>query len=78
MSKARIMIVEDEIIVAEDLKEGLQNLGYSITSVARSGEMAIEMVEKDRPDMVLMDIVLKGKMDGIETAKQFRSRFDKA
>jgi PAS domain S-box-containing protein len=51
-------------------------MGYAVTSVVRSGEMAIKMVEKDRPDLVLMDIVLKGKMDGIETAKQFRSLFD--
>jgi PAS domain S-box-containing protein len=76
MSEARIMIVEDERVVAEDIKEGLQNMGYAVTSVARSGEMAIKMAEKDRPDLVLMDIVLKGKMDGFETAKQFRSRFD--
>jgi len=76
MSEARIMIVEDERIVAEDIKEGLENMGYAVTSVAKSGEMAIKMVEKDRPDLVLMDIVLKGKMDGIETAKLFRSRFD--
>jgi CheY-like chemotaxis protein len=76
MSEARIMIVEDERIVAEDIKEGLQNMGYAVTSVAKSGEMAIKMAENDRPDLVLMDIVLKGKMDGIETAKHFRSRFD--
>jgi len=76
MAEARIMIVEDERIVAEDIKEGLQNMGYAVTSIAKSGEMAIRMAEKDRPDLVLMDIVLKGKMDGIETAKQFRSRFD--
>lgn len=76
MSEARIMIVEDERIVAEDIKEGLENMGYAVTSVAKSGEIAIKMAEKDRPDLVLMDIVLKGKMDGIETAKQFRSRFD--
>ena len=76
MSEARIMIVEDERIVAEDIKEDLQNMGYAVTSVAKSGEMAIKMAENDRPDLVLMDIVLKGKMDGIETAKHFRSRFD--
>ena len=76
MSEARIMIVEDERIVAEDIKESLENMGYAVTPLARSGEMAIKMVEKYRPDLVLMDIVLKGKMDGIETAKQFRSRFD--
>lgn len=76
MSEARIMIVEDERIVAEDIKEGLENMGYAVTSVAKSGEMAIKMAKENRPDLVLMDIVLKGKMDGIETAKQFRFCFD--
>ncbi len=76
MPEAKILIVEDERIVAEDVKEGLQGLGYSVNQVARSGKMAIKMVEENRPDLVLMDIVLKGKMDGIETAEQIRSRFN--
>lgn len=70
------MIVEDERIVAEDIKESLQTQGYTVTSVARSGKMAIKMVEENMPDLVLMDIVLKDKMDGIETASQIRSRFN--
>lgn len=76
MSEARIMVVEDERIVAEDIKESLQSMGYTVASVARSGKMAIKMVEENRPDLVLMDIVLKEKMDGIEAAKQIRSRFN--
>jgi two-component system cell cycle sensor histidine kinase/response regulator CckA len=76
MSKARILVVEDERIVAEDIKEGLQSMGYAVSSVARSGKMVIKMVKENRPDLVLMDILLKDKMDGIETAEQIRSRFD--
>ncbi len=76
MPEARVLIVEDERIVAEDIKESLQSMGYTVTSVARSGKMAIKMVEENRPDLVLMDIVLKDKMDGIETAKQIRSLFN--
>ncbi len=76
MSDARILVVEDERIVAEDIKESLQTMGYIVASVARSGKMAIKMVEENKPDLVLMDIVLKDKMDGIETAKEIRSRFN--
>lgn len=76
MSEAKILVVEDERIVAEDIKEGLQSMGYTVTSVVRSGKMAIKMVEDNRPDLVLMDIVLKDKMDGIETAKQIRARYN--
>ncbi len=70
------MIVEDEWTVAEDIKISLQNLGYTISSVMSSGKEAIQKAEEDRPDLVLMDIVLQGEMDGIEAANQIRSRFN--
>ena len=70
------MIVEDEWTVAEDIKISLQNLGYTISSVTSSGKEAIQKAEEDRPDLVLMDIVLQGEMDGIEAANQIRSRFN--
>jgi CheY-like chemotaxis protein len=70
------MIVEDEWTVAEDIKISLQNLGYAISSVTSSGKEAIQKAEEDRPDLVLMDIVLQGEMDGIEAANQIRSRFN--
>ncbi|MBU7018447.1 MAG: PAS domain S-box protein [Theionarchaea archaeon] len=72
---AEILIVEDERIVAEDIKQRLKNLGYS-SSVASSGEGAIQKAEKDTLDLVLMDIVLGGKIDGIETAQTLHSQFD--
>ena len=76
MPEIKILIVEDEAIVAEDIRNSLQGLGYTISAVVSSGEEAITKIEEDRPDLVLMDIVLKGDMDGIEAASQIHSRFN--
>jgi len=76
MVQTRILVVEDEVIVADDIRRSLQNLGYDVTSIASSGELAIKKVEENTPDLVLMDIMLRGKMDGIEAASQIKSRFD--
>jgi len=76
MTKKQILIVEDESIVAEHIRRSLQNMGYSVPSVASSGMKAIKEVEDKNPDLVLMDIVLDGEMDGIETANILRSRFN--
>jgi len=76
MAKSNIMIVEDEWITADDLSMSLQSLGYTVTSMVSSGEEAIKKAEGDRPDLVLMDIVLKGEMDGIEAASQIRSCYN--
>jgi DNA-binding NtrC family response regulator len=71
-SQASILIVEDEQIVAIDIQTQLEDLGYRVSGTAISGEQACRMVERDQPDLVLMDINLDGPLDGIETAKQFR------
>lgn len=76
MAKARIMIVEDESIVVIDLKATLRDLGYEIAAVASTGEKAILKAGETRPDLVLMDIRLKGEMDGIQAAEQIKDRFD--
>lgn len=76
MAKAQILIVEDDGAVALDIKICLKNLGYAVPSMVSSGEAAIEKVKIDNPDLVLMDIMLKGEMDGIETAGKIRSEFD--
>jgi len=76
MSKAKIMIVEDEWTVAEEIKMVLQSFGYTVTSMSSSGEEAIQNAEKDKPDLVLMDIVLEGEMDGIQAANEIRSCFN--
>jgi PAS domain S-box-containing protein len=69
----RILIVEDESIVAEDIQRSLENMGYSILSIVSSGEEAIEKVKENEPDLVLMDIMLDGEMDGIEAADMIHS-----
>ncbi|MCL1472959.1 hybrid sensor histidine kinase/response regulator [Argonema antarcticum] len=63
-----IMVVEDEIIIAMDIKERLKKLGYTVPAIVASGEKAIQKAEEIQPDLVLMDIMLKGAMDGVEAA----------
>ncbi len=75
MAKARILIVEDESIIATDIERSLQNLGYEVAAKVVLGEQAISRVEADNIDLVLMDIMLKTEMDGIEAAEQIRFRF---
>lgn len=70
----RILVVEDEAVVAMDIEQTLKDLGYSV-SVAHSGEEALEQAEAVRPELVLMDILLGEGPDGIETANQIRRRF---
>jgi PAS domain S-box-containing protein len=64
----RIFIVEDEAIVADDLQQTLTGLGYQVAGRAKSGEAALEKIREHHPDLVLMDIHLAGRMDGIDTA----------
>jgi DNA-binding LytR/AlgR family response regulator len=68
-SNYKILIVEDEILVATDIQESLESLGYTVQGVVDTGLKAIEAVEKHLPDLILMDINLKGEMTGIEAAK---------
>jgi len=76
MEKAKILIVEDEVIIALQLESQMQSLGYEVTSVVNTGEKAIEKAETDKPDLILMDIRIKGEMDGIETAEVIRNKFN--
>ena len=76
MAKKRIMVVEDEGITAMNIERGLNEIGYTVTSIVMSGKDAVEKAAEEKPDLVLMDIILKGKMDGIEAAEKIRSRFD--
>jgi PAS domain S-box-containing protein len=76
MLKTRILVVEDEAIVAEDIGRSLLNLGYAVASKASSGKEAIKKAQETNPGLVLMDIVLQGEMDGIETANQIKTLFD--
>ena len=76
MATQQIMVVEDESIISKDIQHTLRNLGYGIAAVAFSGKEAIEKAKETRPDLVLMDIVLKGEIDGIETAEQIHAQSD--
>lgn len=76
METARILIVEDEAIVAMVIKKRLLSLGYVVSGVAASGDEAITRVEGTYPDLVLMDILLKGDMDGIEAGGIIQERFN--
>lgn len=71
-----ILIVEDEAITALDIKRKLEYWGYNVSKIVHSGTDAIEAVRELRPDLILMDIVLKGELDGIETAKKIKSHSD--
>ncbi len=68
MTKKRILIVEDQGITALDEEQIMRGLGYEVTGIAMTGEAAVEQAGRDRPDLVLMDIILAGEMDGRESA----------
>ncbi len=76
MANTRILVVEDESIVALDIQARLRRLGYAAVGAASSGEEAVSKAQQLQPDLVLMDIKLDGGMDGIEAASQIRSRFN--
>ncbi|MCK4312778.1 MAG: response regulator, partial [Candidatus Cloacimonetes bacterium] len=75
MDNKRILIVEDERIVAEDIKRTLVNYNYEVCSILSYGEEAVIEVKELLPDLILMDIMLDGEMDGIEAAKKIYKEF---
>ncbi len=76
MSTVKILVVEDESIVAHDLKNSVESLGYEVPAIAASGEEAVQKALELSPDLVLMDIMLKGEMDGIEAVARIRQKID--
>ena len=64
-----ILVVEDDIIICEDIRNSIQRLGFQQVRVVTSGEEAIESVRREKPDIVFMDIVLRGELNGIDTAE---------
>jgi len=74
VSRNKIMVVEDEFIVARDLQSLLEGLNYEVTSLNSTGEEAVRAALAERPDLVLMDIVLAGKMDGVQAAEAIRAQ----
>jgi len=73
--RKKIFITEDEFIVSRNLQIKLEHLGYEVTGTASTGEMAIQQIRENQPDLVLMDIMLNGEMDGIDAAKIIRKEF---
>jgi len=76
MDKAKILVVEDEPKISDILRELLINLGYDIAATTSSGEDAIRKVGETQPDLVLMDIRLKGDMDGVDAAEHIHAHFN--
>lgn len=75
MSTSNIFVVEDESIIALDIKNSLRKSGYKVSGMATSATEALKKIAEVRPDLVLMDIQLRGEMDGVETAEQVRTQF---
>lgn len=76
MSKYNLLIVEDEFVIASLIQNQLEKLGHNVVGIADSGKIAIEMVKSKHPDLILMDIVIKGDLDGIDTVAKIHSFFD--
>ena len=76
MSKTRILVVEDESIVAKDIQRTLEKLGYEVPSTASSAESAFQKLEEVEPDLVFLDIKLKGEQDGVHIAEHIKDRYD--
>ncbi len=73
MSKSKIMIVEDESIIAEDLADSLRTMGYAVVDIVSSGEEAILIAAEKQPNLILMDVMLQGEIDGVTAAEQIQS-----
>lgn len=74
--KLKILLVEDEVITASALKMGLEQLGYQTCPLATRGDLAISLAKAEKPDVILMDVNLPGKMNGIEAAEKILSFFE--
>jgi PAS domain S-box-containing protein/putative nucleotidyltransferase with HDIG domain len=72
VEKARIMVVEDEAVISMEIQDRLTKMGHSICGTAVSGEQAVSVATANHPDLILMDVQLRGEVDGVQTAKQIR------
>lgn len=75
MDEIKILIVEDENIIALNIKKKLKSFGYAVPAIVSTGEEAVKMAEIISPDLILMDIMLKGDMDGVKAAEEIKKRF---
>lgn len=76
MARQRILVVEDETVIAKNLEKLLKGMGYGVIGISSTGEDAVKIALDKHPDLILMDIRLEGKMDGVEAAVQIRKHVD--
>ncbi len=76
MSTKKILVVEDEAIVAKDISVCLKKIGYEVIGTLSKGEKVIPAIEENKPDLILMDIMLAGNMTGIEVSKKIKDQYD--
>ncbi|MDX2171779.1 MAG: response regulator [Bacteroidota bacterium] len=74
MSKAKILIVEDDALIADSISDILEELGYEVTAISDTYETALNSIKKQKPDLILLDINLKGNLDGIDLAHQLNKQ----
>lgn len=74
-NKIKVLIIEDELLIAEDMRINLEKLGYLVSGIGSSYDEAIQLAEKDLPDIALIDIIIDGDKDGIEVAKTLKSKY---
>jgi len=72
--KLKVLVVEDDLLIGADIKRSIQLLGYAVIGVVSTGEQVLEMMETVEPDVIVMDIVLKGRLNGIDTAMRIHKR----
>lgn len=75
MNRARIVIVEDEALIADHIAMCLEEMGHEIAGIEESGQEALELIERERPDLCLLDINLSGALDGVDVAQEINRRF---
>lgn len=75
MHKINVLVVEDELIVSKDIQATLKKLGYAVVGSAATGEKALDIIKNEHPDVILMDIMLKGDMNGIDVATIVKSEY---
>ena len=76
IDQANILIVEDELLIAKNTANKLKKIGYNVLKIVPSGQAALQFIQQQKPDLILMDVVIKGEIDGIETATRIKSTLD--
>ena len=76
MGKINVLVVEDESIVSKDIQYSLKKLGYNVVGVAATGQKAIDLCREKSPDIILMDIMLKGDINGIEASTRIKESYN--